>query len=329
MPPNRPRELLPVDRFRVGLGHIRDFAADHAAPLAGSSEFLDPAAERFIVVAIDTAGGGPLSDEALAVYVVAGERFALLTARVVSLRDERYAVSAVPLVYVLALLETLRTVQRYLRAAQDASDFGRLPFRLPTVLVVLESNFAYGAAVYIQFLRLLDRTRQRNPDVSAMDIVFATPVYTWDAREVARVAVSAAVVQREREEVLALHAWTALYSPGHPQRAGAVVDQAWRDHQRGTTAAAAAAAAAADGTAAYAAALRACLWAWSAVQEAKARKRQLGPSPPRNLDATVPDSPNYPSAVPFDQGGSLRSLPATFWYDAPKSAFGLWTMVSS
>lgn len=60
--------------------------------------------------------------------------------------------------------------------------------RMPTVIVVLETNFAYGAAtpatiferclggVYMQLLYFLDQRKARMPTMEHVRIVFATPV---------------------------------------------------------------------------------------------------------------------------------------------------------
>ena len=148
-------------------------------------------------------------------FLVAGERYGLLSARIAAGHDRRYAFSTIPLVYVLALLETVRAVRRVMRAAHERSAFAAVPFVLPPVLVVLETNFAYGAAVYIQMLDLLERKRARHRDIHEMDIVFATPVYTWDRRivelrmqlETAKSAAAAAVRSRDALTLSVTEAW--------------------------------------------------------------------------------------------------------------------------
>jgi hypothetical protein len=181
--PERP-VANPAVEFGVDRAAVRAYAAAQRVELVGNSVYLDPQKQRYVVVSVDTSAGGAHSDEAFAVFLVAAGRYGLLTARTVVGHDPRYAFSTLPLIYVLALLETLRAVRRLLRRAHAASAFAAQPFRFPRVLVVLESNFAYGAAVYIQILNLLEQKQARHRDIRALDIVFATPVYTWDQRMV-------------------------------------------------------------------------------------------------------------------------------------------------
>lgn len=107
-----------------------------------------------------------------------------------------YPFSTVPLVFVLSLLETVRTVKRLLQTIEPN-------FPMPPVLVVMETNFAYGATVpqapeqcssvwhpYMQMLWFIQQKQQRHRDLANVDIVFATPVYLWDD-----------TIDRHREEV--------------------------------------------------------------------------------------------------------------------------------
>lgn len=125
-----------------------------------NSPFLDPDADRYVVVSVDPAGGGALSDEVFVVFLIANDQFGLLAGRVAVGQSKRYGFSLIPLSFILALVRTLRSVRAWLQAAHGRS--GRPPdaFRMPTVLVVIENNFAYGAAMYMQMLWFL---RQQQP----------------------------------------------------------------------------------------------------------------------------------------------------------------------
>lgn len=128
--------------------------------------FLDPTdPDRYVVVSVDPAGGGELSDEAFVVFLVAGSRIGLLTGRSVPGHNARYGFSMIPLVFVVALLvfprigvvrsdgadawerlHTVRNVQHLLREAHGRCRHEAAPFRMPPVIVLIENNFAYGAA---------------------------------------------------------------------------------------------------------------------------------------------------------------------------------------
>ena len=65
--------------YRVTPEALKTYA--RAATIA-PDEFLNPEdPDRYIVVSVDPAAGGILSEEALVVFLVAGARFALLTGR--------------------------------------------------------------------------------------------------------------------------------------------------------------------------------------------------------------------------------------------------------
>ena len=81
----------------------------------------------YVVISIDPAGGGTLSEEAFVVFLVNGGTFGLLTARLIPGHNERYGFSAcgdcitynhrvpmVPLVFVLALRRTILAVRQLL-----------------------------------------------------------------------------------------------------------------------------------------------------------------------------------------------------------------------
>ena len=139
--------------------------------------FLSGATEqssRYVVISVDPAGGGDRSEEAFVVFLVAGDRFALLTAHAIHGHHDKYPFSTIPLVFVLALLNTVRAVKRLLQK-QD-----RAILTMPPVIVVMETNFAYGAAVYMQMLWFIERQQAKHPDLAGVEILFATPVYLWD-----------------------------------------------------------------------------------------------------------------------------------------------------
>lgn len=149
--------------------------------------FLDDRTLRYVVVSVDPAGGGVQSQEAFVVWLVAGDRFALLTGRTASGHRPSIPFTTIPLSFVLALLRLLRDVRSLLLASFHAVGkvdmYGNQrtePFVMPPVLVVMETNFAYGAAVYQQMLWLVDRNRRTDEALQDLDIIFATPVYMWD-----------------------------------------------------------------------------------------------------------------------------------------------------
>ena len=118
-------------------------------------------------------------------WLVAGEHFALLSGLTVPGHRRSLPFSTVPLVFVLALLKligrVLDALRRTFERTQPTDEYGnRLPFVTPPVLVVMETNYAYGAAVYQQILWMVDRHRGRDASLRDVDIVFATPVYMWD-----------------------------------------------------------------------------------------------------------------------------------------------------
>lgn len=157
---------------------------DHRPPKhQRGSLFLQRTADRYVVISIDPAGGGALSDEVFVVFLVADDQFGLLTARVIPGHNTKYGFSLVPLVFVLSLLRTVREVRQLLRDAHDAAGLPAADFRMPPVVVVIENNFAYGAATYMQLLWFL-RERQRrsaSADLANVEIIFATPVYGLNA----------------------------------------------------------------------------------------------------------------------------------------------------
>ena len=74
----------------------------------------------------------------------------MLTARTVAGHSARYGFSMIPLVFVASLLQTVRAVRKLLESCHSAAGFAPGSFRLPPVLVLIENNFAYGAATYVQ-----------------------------------------------------------------------------------------------------------------------------------------------------------------------------------
>lgn len=158
----------------MGWGVPREFClrSFHVLPATGAdarlwsstsptrlSPFLDPAnPNRYIVVSVDPAGGGVLSDEAFIVFMVADTEFGLLTGRLVPGHSGRYGFAMIPLVFVVALLKTIRGVVRMLREAYDASVYvshvrrqGDVPppFVVPPVLVFPMSCSPIGVSVCV------------------------------------------------------------------------------------------------------------------------------------------------------------------------------------
>lgn len=97
----------------------------------------------------------------------------LVTARTVEGHDEQYHFTTLPLVFVVSLLQTLDATRRLLM------DQGVLA-AMPPILIVMETNFAYGAAVYMQMVWLLEERIRQHPGLRDLDVIFGTPVYMWD-----------------------------------------------------------------------------------------------------------------------------------------------------
>ena len=194
-----------LDRFCRRAAHV----------LGPGSPFVDSRNEdRYVLVAVDPAAGGVLSDEAFIVFLVAGTEFGLLTGRIVPGHSGRYGFAMIPLVFVVALLQTVRATVRLLRAAHT----GDAPFVMPPVLVLVENNFAYGASVYVQMLWFLRQRQRRHADLGDVEIVFVTPVYGMDRHlmgEFAKLRDLELQLKREEEQAAAFKE---------------AVVQAWRSH---------------------------------------------------------------------------------------------------
>lgn len=148
---------------------------DRPSPSVGPPLFLDPSAARYVVVSVDPAGGGTLSDEVFIVFLVADDQFGLLSGRAVPSHNQKYGYSMVPLVFVLSLLYTLKSVRELLRTAHRKAKMVDQAFRMPPVIVLIENNFAYGAAVYMQMLYFIRQRQHHHSDLRNFDIIFATP----------------------------------------------------------------------------------------------------------------------------------------------------------
>lgn len=95
-----------------------------------------------MVISIDPAGGGQLSDEVFVVFMVADDQSGLLTARVVPGHNrEFHGFSLVPIVFVISLLHTIVQVRDLLKRAHHSARWNSTPkpkFSLPPVLVLIE-----------------------------------------------------------------------------------------------------------------------------------------------------------------------------------------------
>lgn len=199
--------------FGVGPDAVSAYASVNGRSVAQLWGKRTADGDRYIVVAVDTAGGGRRSDEAFAVFLVVGDEFALLSARLAAGHDRRIPFSTVPLVFVLSLMQTVRAVRRMLAAdLPPTAALDAVP-----VLVVVESNFAYGAALYLQLLQLVRQRRLRHADLRAVRLVFATAVYTLDWHRAARIA----------ERDAAQHELTTVAIPAQ-RRLEAEMDAAWK-----------------------------------------------------------------------------------------------------
>ena len=150
--------------------------------LNAKSQFLnpDPSVRRYILIAVDPAGGGTLSDEAVAVFIIANNEFGLFTGCLLEPHHKDFPFSVVPTVFLLGLLAMVRAVKAALKKLHLAAGLASDTFQMPPVLVLLENNFAYGAAVYIHLLYFLEEKRSQHPELKDVDLSFATPVYGLD-----------------------------------------------------------------------------------------------------------------------------------------------------
>lgn len=124
--------------------------------------FLDPdgGRARYVVIAIDPAAGGKESEEAFVIFLVSGTHIALFGGRIVSAKEPGTAANVIPLRFVLALFDTVKKLATELRQIFDVPP-GSTYF--PSVLVVLETNFAYGAAIYMHTETFLCGEALRQP----------------------------------------------------------------------------------------------------------------------------------------------------------------------
>jgi hypothetical protein len=156
-------------------------------------------------------------DEVFTVFLIADSEFGLLTGRVVPGNNHKYGFSVIPLVFVLSLLHTIASVRQILRKTHNGCRaLQGTAFRMPTVIVLIENNFAYDrvgcpparapacpGCGHVHAMRpgaagaagrasrcsgLSGNTRTRPPPVRTprrpagcslrdVEIVFATPVY--------------------------------------------------------------------------------------------------------------------------------------------------------
>ena len=110
--------------------------------------FLEPDGQhaRYVVIAIDPAAGGKESEEAFVIFLVSGTHIALFGGRIISAKEPGTVANVIPLRFVLALLDTVKKLVGELRQIFGVSPSSTY---FPSVLVVLETNFAYGAAIYM------------------------------------------------------------------------------------------------------------------------------------------------------------------------------------
>ena len=128
--------------FNVDLAALRRYM-EKAQVQPGT--LLDPGVARYVVISVDPAGGGSHSKEAFIVWLVAGNHYALLTGRTASGHRRSLPFTTIPMAFVLALMRTIRDVRASLMASLGD---GTGSFTMPPVLIVMETNYAYGAAVY-------------------------------------------------------------------------------------------------------------------------------------------------------------------------------------
>lgn len=188
-------------QFKLNWDLVKKFASRHRMDL---KQFLSSTTKsRYVVISVDPAGGGQQSEEAFVVWLVHSDKFALFSGRLVKGHKQGYSFSTIPLMFVVSLLETIRSTRQALRDKQHSiASLRTTPFVMPTVVVLIETNYAYGAAVYMQLLYFLDQQRRARLDLQDVNIVFATPVYMWDVT----VSKKRDDVKREKEQLKRLQA---------------------------------------------------------------------------------------------------------------------------
>lgn len=102
--------------------------------------------DRYVVISVDPAGGGALSDEVFVVFLIADDQCGLLTARVVPGQNEKIGFSMIPLVFIISLLKTIVQVKECLQRAHSKVKWGSVPpiFKMPPVLVLIEPARFHG-----------------------------------------------------------------------------------------------------------------------------------------------------------------------------------------
>ena len=169
-----------ADHFNVTPEKVEAYIALASHTMNAESVFLKPGIHRYILLAVDPAGGGKRSDEAVVVFIIANNQYGLLTGCLLGAHHPEFPFSVVPMVFLLGLLTAVRAVKAELFRMHRAAGFPDAAFVMPPVLVLLENNFAYGAAVYVHLLYFLERKRLEHPELKDVDILFATPVYGMD-----------------------------------------------------------------------------------------------------------------------------------------------------
>lgn len=76
--------------FKMGTERWQSYARQHTLRV----QDVRPGDDTYVVVSIDPAGGGTLSEEAFVAFLVDGAKFGLLTARLVPGHNERYGFSS-------------------------------------------------------------------------------------------------------------------------------------------------------------------------------------------------------------------------------------------
>ena len=169
-----------VNHFDMTPANVAAYVGRSLHTMNAQSIFLQPGVHRYILMAVDPAGGGKQSDEALIVFLIANNQFGLLTGCLLGAYHRDFPFSVVPMVFLLGLLGMVRAVKAELFRMHRVAGFSDQSFVMPSVLVLLENNFAYGAAVYLHLLYFLERKRSEDPELKDVDILFATPVYGMD-----------------------------------------------------------------------------------------------------------------------------------------------------
>ena len=130
------------------------------------------------MLSIDPAAGGEESEEVFVIFLIRSQEIALFGSRIVSATDRNISFTVIPFRFVVALLQTIKDLKAKLFSLFKSATYD---LKLPPILIVIETNFAYGAAVYMQYMFFLRHILARDSSFKDIEIIFATAVFGWDS----------------------------------------------------------------------------------------------------------------------------------------------------